>query len=200
MMKAVWTAGVLSVALAGPGASQSAEELATATFAGGCFWCVEEAFDKVDGVVETTSGYANGNNPQAPSYEQVSRGGTGYVESLRVKYDPDKVGYDTLLDVFWKNHDPTDLGGQFCDRGDQYRPAIFYETPRQEKLAEASKEKLAETKPFEGPVLTPIEPLKVFHPAEDYHQDYHDKNPVRYQFYKYGCGRAARLAKLWGEK
>jgi peptide-methionine (S)-S-oxide reductase len=197
MMKAVWTAGVLAAALGAAGASQAAEP-ATATFAGGCFWCVEEAFDKVEGVIETTSGYANGDDPAPPSYKQVARGGTGYVEALRVTYDPDEVGYEKLLDVFWKNHDPTDVGGQFCDRGDQYRPAIFYETPKQQELAQASKADVSQTKPFEAAVLTPVEPLKVFHPAEDYHQDYHDKNPIRYQFYKYGCGRAARLEQLWG--
>jgi peptide-methionine (S)-S-oxide reductase len=175
-----------------------AAEAQTATFAGGCFWCVEEAFDKVDGVLSTTSGYANG-NIKNPSYEQVSSGYSGFVESLQVSYDPQRVSYEKLLDVFWHNHDPTDGGGQFCDRGNQYRPAIFYNDAQQQRLAEQSRESLRKNKPFERPILTSIEPLKVFYPAEEWHQDYHEKNPVRYKFYKFTCGRAARLEELWGK-
>ena len=176
----------------------NAAENRTATFAGGCFWCVEEAFDAVDGVVRTTSGYANG-HVKNPAYEQVAAGGTGHVESLQVEYDTDRVGYGELLEVFWRNHDPTDTGGQFCDRGDQYRPAIFYASARQKRLAERSRAALREERPFEGPVKTPIEPLESFYPAEAYHQGYHEKNPVRYKFYKYTCGRPGRLEELWGE-
>ena len=177
--------------------SLSAAETEQATFAGGCFWCVEQAFDKVEGVVTTTSGYANG-HLKDPAYKQVSRGGTGHVEVLRVEFDPARVSYERLLEVFWKNHDPTDPSGQFCDRGDQYRPAIIYESEEQRRQAEASKSALAADKPFSGEVLTRIEPLRVFYPAEAYHQGYHERNPVRYNFYKYNCGRPARLEELWG--
>ncbi|GAB6043253.1 peptide-methionine (S)-S-oxide reductase MsrA [Endothiovibrio diazotrophicus] len=179
--------------------SVSAAETEFATFAGGCFWCVEQAFDEADGVVATTSGYANG-HIKNPTYQQVSHGGTGFVESERVEFDPARVSYQQLLDVFWKNHDPTDGGGQFCDHGDQYRPAIFYANDEQRRLAEASKQALIADKPFSGAIVTAIEPLKVFYPAEEYHQDYHEKNPVRYHFYKYTCGRPARLEELWGTK
>ncbi len=175
-----------------------AAEPQTATFAGGCFWCVEQAFDEVDGVLSTTSGYANGET-DSPSYKQVSAGGTGYTEALQLQYDPEQVSYETLLQVFWHNHDPTDGGGQFCDRGDQYRPAIFYHTEQQKHLAELSLKALRANRPFAKAVVTPIEPLKVFHPAEEYHQDYHSKNPIRYNFYKYNCGRPARLETLWGK-
>ncbi len=173
-----------------------AAEPKTATFAGGCFWCVEEAFDKVEGVLSTTSGYAN-SKIDNPTYEQVSRGRTGYVESLQAVYDPDRVNYEKLLEVFWHNHDPTDGGGQFCDRGNQYRPAIFYHNDQQKGLAEQSRETLRNNKPFERPILTAIEPLKVFYPAETKHQDYHQKNPMRYKFYKFTCGREGRLNELW---
>lgn len=176
-----------------------AAEPQTATFAGGCFWCVEEAFDNVNGVISTTSGYANGKLAN-PSYEQVSKGGTGYVESLQVVYDPDRVSYEKLLEVFWLNHDPTDGGGQFCDRGNQYRPAIFYHNRQQQRLAEQSRDVLRKNKPFKRLIVTSIEPLKVFYPAEKKHQDYHRKNPVRYKFYKYSCGRKARLDDLWDKK
>ena len=176
-----------------------AVEPQTATFAGGCFWCVEEAYDQVEGVISTTSGYANGNTKN-PSYAEVSKGNTGYVESLQVVYDPDKVNYGKLLEVFWHNHDPTDGGGQFCDRGNQYRPAIFYANENQRQLAEESRKQVREDKPFERPIITSIEPLLVFYPAEEKHQGYYRKNPVRYNFYKYSCGRAARLEELWGKK
>ena len=179
--------------------SVSAAQTEQATFAGGCFWCVEQAFDEVEGVVATTSGYANGHVVN-PAYKQVARGGTGHVEALRVEYDPARVSYEKLLEVFWKNHDPTDGGGQFCDRGDQYRPAVIYENQEQRRIAEASKRALAADKPFSDDIVTPIEPFKVFYPAEAYHQGYHERNPVRYNYYKYSCGRAARLEELWGVK
>jgi peptide-methionine (S)-S-oxide reductase len=187
---------LLTILLAAP--TLQAAALQSATFAGGCFWCVEEAFDAVDGVVSTTSGYANG-NIKDPSYKQVSAGVTGYVEALQLEYDPQMVSYDKLLEVFWHNHDPTDAGGQFCDRGNQYRPAIFYHNTAQREAAENSLAALRRDKPFAAAIITPIEPLKVFYPAEAYHQDYHQKNPVRYNFYKFSCGRAARLEELWGE-
>lgn len=169
-----------------------------ATFAGGCFWCVEEAFDAVPGVIATTSGFANGHTPN-PSYEQVSSGGTGYTEAVQVEFEPTRVSYTQLLQTFWRNHDPLDGGGQFCDRGDSYRPAIIYHTETQRQEAEASLAALRETQPFTGSIITPIEPLRNFYPAEESHQNYHQKNPLRYKFYKYNCGRPGRLEKLWGE-
>lgn len=174
------------------------DDLATATFAAGCFWCVEEAFDKVDGVVDTTSGFTGGDVTD-PSYEQVSAGGTGHTEAVRVRYDPDTVTYEALLDTFWHNVDPTDDGGQFCDRGSQYRSAIFVHDERQRRLARASKQALQENPDAPSPIVTPIEDAGPFYPAEDYHQNYHEKNPVRYHVYKKLCGRAARLEELWGE-
>jgi peptide-methionine (S)-S-oxide reductase len=172
--------------------------LAKATFAAGCFWCTEEAFDKVPGVVSTTSGYMGG-KVKNPSYEQVSTGRTGHTEALQVVYDPAKVSYERLLEQFWLNHDPTVTDRQFCDRGSQYRPAIFYHTEEQKKLAEASKAKWQKEKPFRQPILTPIEPAGEFYPAEEYHQDYYRKNPLQYKFYVTGCGRYARLDELWGK-
>jgi peptide-methionine (S)-S-oxide reductase len=170
----------------------------TATFAGGCFWCMEPPFDRLDGVVSTTSGYTGGSK-QDPTYKEVSRGGTGHAESVRIVYDPEKISYSELLDVFWHNIDPTSADGQFCDRGNQYRSEIFYHDAGQQRLAEASKKALAESKPFKEPVVTAISPAGPFYPAEDYHQDYYQKNPVRYKFYRYGCGRDRRLEELWGK-
>lgn len=167
-----------------------------ATFAGGCFWCVEEAFDQVPGVLTTTSGYANGHSTN-PSYEEVSAGGTGHTEAVQVEFDPAKVSYSQLLDTFWRNHDPLDAAGQFCDRGEQYRPGIFYHSETQRSQAEASLAALRMHQPFSGTIRTPIEPLRNFYPAEGYHQDYYRKNPLRYRFYKYSCGRPARLESLW---
>ncbi|MDX1623345.1 MAG: peptide-methionine (S)-S-oxide reductase MsrA [Gemmatimonadota bacterium] len=175
-----------------------ADTLEAATFAGGCFWCVEEAFDAVDGVVSTTSGFTGG-HVEDPSYEEVSSGGTGHAEAVRVTYASDRVTYRELLDVFWHNVDPTDAGGQFCDRGSQYRSAIFVHDAGQRRIAEASKERLERTKPFEEPIVTPIEEAGPFWPAERYHQDYHEKRPIRYKVYKFGCGRERRLVELWGE-
>lgn len=186
---------ILLALLAWSSPSLAATEVAT--FAGGCFWCVEEAFDKVPGVISTTSGFANG-HIKNPTYEQVSAGGTGFAESVQVEFDPARVSYRQLLQTFWHNHDPLDAGGQFCDRGDQYRPAIIYHTELQRQQAEASLTELRKTQPFKGAVVTAIEPLKNFYPAEKYHQDYHIKNPLLYKFYKLRCGRAARLEELWG--
>jgi len=175
------------------------KRLEKATFAGGCFWCMEEALDKVEGVVSTTSGYTGGHQPN-PTYEEVSAGGTGHAESVEVLYDPQKVGYTTLLSAFWRNIDPTTPDRQFCDVGNQYRPAIFYHDETQKRLAEESKRALDQGKPFKEPLMTQIVPAAAFYPAEDYHQNFYQKNPVRYKFYKWNCGRAQRLEQLWGKK
>jgi len=171
----------------------------TATFAGGCFWCMEHPFDKLDGVVSTTVGYTGGYK-ENPTYQEVSTGGTGHAEAIQVVYDPNKIDYSRLLEVFWRNVDPFDAGGQFCDRGNQYRTAIFYHSEEQKMLAEKSKEQLEKTGNPKQPVATEIVPAGTFFPAEDYHQDYYRKNPVRYKFYRYGCGRDKRLKDLWGDK
>jgi peptide-methionine (S)-S-oxide reductase len=173
-------------------------ELAKATFAGGCFWCMEPPFDKLSGVISTTSGYTGG-RLENPSYKQVSSGGTGHIESLQIVYDPEKVSYRELLDVFWRNVDPTDPAGQFCDRGEQYQTAIFYHTDEQRELAFASKRELDESGRLPKTVVTPIRAAEKFYPAEEYHQDYYKKNPLRYKFYRRGCGRDRVLEKLWGE-
>jgi peptide-methionine (S)-S-oxide reductase len=178
--------------------SGSAESLATATFAGGCFWCMEEAFDPITGVISVTSGYTGG-RARNPTYEQVSDGGTGHAEAIRVIYDPEKIGYDKLLDVFWHNIDPVTPNAQFCDHGSQYRSAIFYSTSEQRELAERSKQRLEHSGRFERPIVTEIVRASAFYPAEEYHQDYYRKNPLRYKFYKWNCGRASRLKELWGE-
>ena len=172
---------------------------AIATFAAGCFWCTEEAMDKVPGVISTTSGYMGGTRKN-PTYEQVSTGTTGHTEVVQVVYDPAKVSYERLLEQFWVNHDPTVTDRQFCDAGSQYRPEIFYHTDEQKRLAEASKAKWQKEKPFKQPILTPITKAGDFWPAEEYHQDYYKKNPVRYKFYTSGCGRYARLDELWGTR
>ena len=170
-----------------------------AVFAGGCFWCEETAFEGKPGVISAVSGYAGGHTAN-PSYDQVSAGGTGHAESVEVTYDPKKITYQQLLDIFWHNADPTDSGGQFCDRGDQYRSQIFYTNDTQKKLAEASKAEVMKTKPFSAPIVTQVTPLKAFYPAEEYHQDFYKKNPVRYESYRLGCGRDRRLKELWGDK
>jgi len=172
--------------------------LAKATFAAGCFWCTEEAMDKVPGVVSTTSGYMGGSKAN-PTYREVSSGRTGHTEVVQVVYDPAKVSYERLLEQFWLNHDPTVIDRQFCDIGSQYRPTIFWHDAEQKRLAEASKAKWEKTKPFKQPILTPVVEAAEFWPAEDYHQDYYKKNPVRYKYYVTGCGRYARLDSLWGD-
>lgn len=178
--------------------SGSAEtKLAKATFAGGCFWCMEPPFDALDGVISTTVGYAGG-QARNPTYAQVSSGRTGHAEAIQVAYDPQKITYEKLLDVFWHNIDPTTADGQFCDKGSQYRTAIFYHGEKQKRLAEESKKALEESKRFEGAVTTEIITASDFYPAEEYHQDYYRKNPVRYKYYRYSCGRDARLKELWG--
>jgi peptide-methionine (S)-S-oxide reductase len=172
--------------------------MAVATFAGGCFWCMEPPYDKLEGVVSTTSGYTGGKVTGA-TYREVSRGGTAHTEAVRVVYDPNKVGYQMLLDTFWKNIDPVDARGQFCDKGDQYRPAIFTHDDEQKKIAEASKAALAASGRFKQPIVVAVEPAREFWVAEDYHQDYYQKNPVKYQYYRWGCGRDARLEQVWGK-
>jgi peptide-methionine (S)-S-oxide reductase len=173
--------------------------LAIATFAAGCFWCVEPPYDKTEGVVSTTSGYTGGKVAGA-TYRQVGMGGTGHTEAVRVVYDPAKVGYDKLLEVYWKNVDPLDAKGQFCDKGEPYRPAIFVHDEEQRRLAEASKAALAASGRFKQPIAVAIEPAADFWIAEDYHQDYYLKNPAKYAYYRWGCGRDARLEELWGKK
>jgi peptide-methionine (S)-S-oxide reductase len=174
------------------------QELRTATFAGGCFWCVEEAFDKAEGVVSTTSGYMGG-SVRNPTYKQVSGGGTGHAEVVQVRYDPRRIGYEQLLNVFWRNVDPLTPNRQFCDVGRQYRSAIFAHDAEQRRLAEASKAALERSGRLPGPVVTEIVPASEFYPAEEYHQDYYRKNPIRYRYYKFSCGRAQRLKEVWGD-
>ena len=171
----------------------------TATFAGGCFWCVESDFEKVDGVIEAVSGYTGGDEPN-PTYKQVSAGGTGHTEAIQVTYDPDKITYKELLDVLWRHMDPTDAGGQFVDRGSQYRPAIFYHDEEQKRIAEESRAELEKSGRFSKPIATEIVPLTKFYPAEEYHQDYYSKNPLRYKMYRYGSGRDQFLESKWGDE
>lgn len=167
----------------------------TAIFAGGCFWCMEPPYDSQPGVVDTTAGYTGG-ELENPSYEEVSRGGTGHAEAVQVTYNPDEVGYAKLLEIFWHNIDPFAEDRQFCDSGSQYRSAIFYANDRQRKLAEASKAEMQER--FDQDIATQIVPASTFWDAEDYHQNYAEKNPLRYKFYRYSCGRDDRLEEVWG--
>jgi peptide-methionine (S)-S-oxide reductase len=180
------------------GQATGSGNLAKATFAGGCFWCMEEAFEEVPGVVSVTSGYIGGQVAN-PSYEQVSAGKTGHAEAIEVLYDPARVTYSKLLEAFWHNIDPLTPNAQFCDHGSQYRAAIFYHNDEQQKLAEASKQALVDAKRFNTPIVTEITMATTFYPAEEYHQDYYKKNPLRYKFYKYNCGRAQRLKEVWGK-
>jgi len=170
---------------------------AKATFAGGCFWCMEEIYEKVPGVIAAVSGYMGG-HVKNPTYEQVSAAGTGHAEVVQVEYDPAQVSYARLLEVFWRNIDPTQKDGQFCDHGPQYRSGIFYQVEEQKRLAESSRAALQKSKPFKGEIVTEITKSSQFYPAEGYHQDFYLKNPTRYKFYKSGCGRDARLKQLWG--
>ena len=177
--------------------AQAAPNTAKATFAGGCFWCMEAPFDVLPGVISTTSGYIGGTKKN-PTYQEVSSGRTGHAEAVQVVYDPKKISYDKLLEVFWRNIDPTVKDQQFCDVGSQYRTGIFYHDEVQKKAAEASKAVLQKSKPFKGDLLTEITAATEFTPAEDYHQDFYIKNPTRYKFYRAGCGRDSRLKELWG--
>lgn len=176
----------------------ASEEQRIATFAGGCFWRVKSDFDNVPGVLRTISGYTGG-NLKDPTYNDVSAGGTGHREAVRIFFDPNKVTYTALLDIFWRSVDPTDAGGQFCDRGVSYETAIFANSAEQRRLAEASKRKLQHSGALNRPIVTPIETAGRFYPAEDYHQDYYKKSPLRYKLYRFGCGRDKRIRDLWGE-
>lgn len=179
---------------AAPGATDKAK----AYFAGGCFWCMEEAFEKVDGVLAVASGYMGGTVAN-PTYEQVSAGRTGHAEAVEVTYDPEKVSYQKLLDAFWRNVDPVTPNAQFCDHGSQYRSAVFYTTEEEKRLSEESKNAIEQSKRLPAPIVTELVPASTFYQAEDYHQDYYKKNPLRYKYYKFSCGRAQRLEALWGK-
>jgi peptide-methionine (S)-S-oxide reductase len=180
-------------------ASTTTRQQETAIFAGGCFWCMEPAFDKLDGVISTTSGYTAGHTKN-PTYKEVSAGGSGHTEAIQVIFDPEKISYAELLDVFWKNIDPLAVDRQFCDSGTQYRSGIYYLTREQEVAAKQSLQQLEKSRPFEGVIATEIIAASTFYPAEDYHQDYYQKNPIRYKFYRYSCGRDQRLQEIWGIK
>lgn len=179
--------------------SRAMAETKIATFAGGCFWCMTPPFENIEGVSKVVSGYTGGSD-KTPTYEEVSSGSTGHAEAVQVTYDPAKISYDKLLEIFWRNIDPTTENAQFADQGTQYRTAIFYHDPEQKKKAEASKEALAKSGKFKGPIVTEITAASAFFPAEDYHQDYHKKNPLRYNAYKVGSGRAGFLERMWGKE
>lgn len=183
----------------GPAASPRPDTLATATFAGGCFWCMEHPFDQLPGVVSVTSGYTGG-HVKNPTYQQVSSGTTGHAESVQVVYDLRRIDYAALLEVFWHNIDPLTPNAQFCDHGSQYRSAIFYHDEEQRRLAEESKRRLEASGRFTQPIVTEIVPASTFYPAEEYHQHYYRKNPIRYKFYRWNCGRDRRLKELWGDQ
>ena len=176
---------------------QPKASVAVATFAGGCFWCMEEVYEKVPGVVSAVSGFMGGHTKN-PTYQQVTSGNTGHAEVVQIEYDPTQVSYAKLVEAFWRNVDPTQRDGQFCDIGSHYRSAIFYHDDEQKRVAEASRAALEKSKPFKAPIVTQIVRASEFTRAEEYHQDFHKKNPVRYKVYKTGCGREARLQALWG--
>jgi peptide-methionine (S)-S-oxide reductase len=181
------------------GTDEPSGKLEKATFAGGCFWCMEHPFDKMEGVASTTAGYTGGHK-ESPTYKEVSSGTTGHAEAVEILYDPSRVSYGELLDVFWRNIDPTALNRQFADVGTQYRTAVFYHSEEQRRLAEASKERMDKSGRFGKPIVTEITPAATFYPAEEYHQDYYRKNPVRYRIYRFGSGRDRYLEKTWGEE
>ena len=180
-------------------ATQTDQLEETAIFAGGCFWCMEPPFDKLDGVISTTSGYTAGHKKN-PAYHEVSAGSTGHTEAIKIIFNPEKISYAELLNVFWKNIDPVAVNRQFCDSGTQYRSGIYYLGSSQEKAAKLSLQQLKKNKPFKRTITTEILAASTFYPAEDYHQDYYQKNPVRYKFYRYRCGRDQRLEELWSKK
>lgn len=189
----------LAVMLIANATGMAAGNLEKATFAGGCFWCMEQPFDALPGVVSVTSGYTGGSKKN-PTYEEVSAGGTGHAEAVQIVYDPAQVSYEKLLNIFWHNIDPTTKDRQFCDSGNQYRSAIFYHTEDQHRIALLSKTQLEKTKTFKEPVVTEIVQANEFYPAEEYHQHYYKKNPIRYKFYRFTCGRDQRLRELWGDE
>ena len=193
----LWSASPLLAEDYAP-APEIAEGQASAIFAGGCFWCVEADFDKIPGVISTTSGYTGG-EVKRPSYKQVTYKETGHYEAVQIVYDPSVVSYDALLTAFWHSVDPTDPGGQFCDRGSSYRTAIFVDGDEEREAAETSKDSVAEHVKGERPIVTPILDAAPFYPAEVYHQDYYEKNPVRYRYYRSRCGRDARVKAIWGK-
>jgi len=199
VLKRIFASVVLLLATGGniTNAGAAADQLATATFAGGCFWCMEPPYDKLPGVKDTISGYTGG-RIRNPTYEQVSSGGTGHYEAVQIRYDPKKVTFEKLLEVFWMNIDPHDGAGQFCDRGEQYRSAIFFHDEEQRRLAEDSKRQLEASGKLKRPIATVILPAATFYRAEEYHQNYYQENPVRYKLYRYGCGRDRRLKEIWG--
>jgi peptide-methionine (S)-S-oxide reductase len=197
-LRAVFALTLGLILQAGALAQDKAQGYAKATFAGGCFWCVESDFDKVDGVISTTSGYTGGKTA-SPTYHEVSAGITGHAESVEIVFDPKRVTYERLLEHFWHTVDPTVKDRQFCDVGSQYRTAIFYHDDTQRRAAEASRAALEKSKPFPQPIVTEITAAGPFYPAEEYHQDYYKKNPVRYNYYRNGCGRDARLKQVWGD-
>lgn len=189
--------GLLGAAGEGRGTGPLQRGYATATFAGGCFWCMEHPFDQLEGVISVTSGYTGGDTKD-PTYEEVSAGGTGHAESVEVVYDPARIGYAKLLDVFWHNIDPLTPDAQFCDHGHQYRTAIFFHDSTERRLAEESKRRLEAAGRFTQPIVTEIAAAGPFYAAEAYHQHYYRKNPIRYKFYRWNCGRDRRLKELWG--
>ena len=205
-MKIHFLTGLLSVSLVlmtasvfakDKGHAASVPRLEKALFAGGCFWCMEPPFDKLAGVKAVISGYTGGHKKN-PTYEEVSAGATGHAEAIEIIYDPAVISYSKLLDVFWRNTDPTVKDRQFCDVGAQYRTAIWYQNEEQRRLAEESKKALEKSRRFKGPIYTEITQATQFYPAEDYHQKYYQKNPLRYKFYRHNCGRDQRLKELWG--
>jgi peptide-methionine (S)-S-oxide reductase len=201
MRRNFWTILSVAMLLGGllvPAAQGAMPGQAVATFAGGCFWCMEPPYDELPGVLSTTSGYTGGQKVN-PTYEQVSSGTTGHAEAVQVAYDPTRISYERLLQVFWRNIDPVTPNAQFCDHGNQYRSAIFYHDADQRRLAEESKKAIEASGRFKAPIVTEIVAAGPFYPAEEYHQDYYRKNPLRYKFYRASCGRDQRLAELWGE-
>ena len=189
----------LAALLLSLGSHAGQDDSAVAVFAGGCFWCTEADFDKLPGVLETTSGYIGG-SIENPTYEEVSSGRSGHFEAVQVRFDPRQTSYAKLLEAFWPTIDPVNGNGQFCDNGPQYRSAIFYLDAEQQRLAEASKTALAASGRLQQPIATVIQAATTFYAAEDYHQDYHRKNPLRYNYYRHGCGRDQRLQELWGKR
>ena len=196
-LQACAAVAVLVVSIPPQAAMANDEDLARATFAGGCFWCMEPPYDQVDGVIETISGFSGG-NVENPTYNQVVGGGTGHLEVVQIVYNPEKSRLRALLEIYWPNVDPFDGDGQFCDRGESYRPAIFVHDERQERLARESLERIRQR--FEQPIEVTIEPFEAFYAAEDYHQNYYQENSVRYKYYRWRCGRDDRLESVWGEQ
>jgi methionine-S-sulfoxide reductase len=200
MLKRACLAALFLFVLQSPVVAEPVAEprVETAILAGGCFWCIEADYEKLDGVLGVVSGYTGGEQKN-PTYKQVSSGNSGHIEVVEVSFDASRISYAEILDYFWRHIDPTRDDGQFCDRGPQYRPAIFYRGETQHREAQASEKRIAASKPFPEPLKVELIAATEFYPAEDYHQDYYKKNPVRYKFYRYNCGRDARVETLWGK-